>query len=184
MLEVPVFYASTEGQTRRIAERVADRLRGRGLLADAVDVSSPRAAAIDWTSLRGAVIGASLHLGKHQKSAVRFVAANRVRLNAVPSAFFSVSMAAASKNPAEVEAARTIATDFLDATGWRPGTVECMAGRLAYTQYGFITRLLMKRIARREGGATDTSRDWEYTDWAAVDRFADAFAARVRPAVA
>jgi menaquinone-dependent protoporphyrinogen oxidase len=184
MVEVPVFYASTEGQTRRIAERVADRLRGRGLPASAVDVASPQAAGLDWSGVRGAVLGASLHLGKHQKAAVRFVAANRDRLNAVPSAFFSVSMAAASKNPAEVEAARTIATGFLDASGWRPGTVECMAGRLAYTQYGFVTRLLMKRIARKEGGATDTSRDWEYTDWAAVDRFADAFAACVRPAAA
>jgi menaquinone-dependent protoporphyrinogen oxidase len=180
MVEVPVFYATTEGQTRRIAERMAGRLRLRGLLASAVDVTSPQATAIDWTAVRGAMLGASLHIGKHQRSARRFVGANLARLNAVPSAFFSVSMAVASKNQVEVESARKIATDFLSASGWHPGAVECVAGRLAYTQYGFITRLLMKRIARKEGGATDTSRDWEYTDWDAVDRFADAFAGRVR----
>jgi menaquinone-dependent protoporphyrinogen oxidase len=38
----------------------------------------------------------------------------------------------------------------------------------------------MKRIARKEGGPTDTSRDYEYTDWEAVDRFADAFAAKLQ----
>jgi menaquinone-dependent protoporphyrinogen oxidase len=122
----------------------------------------------------------SLHIGKHQPAARRLVVANLARLNAVPSAFFSVSMAAAAKNPVDVESARTIASDFPTAAGWRPDAVECVAGRLAYTQYGFITRWLMKRIARKEGGATDTSRDWEYTDWDAVDRFADAFAGRVR----
>jgi menaquinone-dependent protoporphyrinogen oxidase len=30
----------------------------------------------------------------------------------------------------------------------------------------------MRRIAAKEGGDTDTSRDYEYTDWPAVDRFA------------
>jgi hypothetical protein len=29
----------------------------------------------------------------------------------------------------------------------------------------------MKEIARRAGGPTDTSRDYEFTDWAALDRF-------------
>jgi len=33
----------------------------------------------------------------------------------------------------------------------------------------------MKRIARKSGGDTDTSRDYEYTDWAAVDDFAQRF---------
>jgi menaquinone-dependent protoporphyrinogen oxidase len=33
----------------------------------------------------------------------------------------------------------------------------------------------MRRIASREGGDTDTSRDYEYTDWAAVDRCAVEF---------
>jgi menaquinone-dependent protoporphyrinogen oxidase len=37
----------------------------------------------------------------------------------------------------------------------------------------------MRRISRKEGGDTDTSRDYEYTDWAAVDRFAAEFADEV-----
>jgi menaquinone-dependent protoporphyrinogen oxidase len=37
----------------------------------------------------------------------------------------------------------------------------------------------MRRISAKEGGDTDTSRDYEYTDWAAVDRFARELVTRV-----
>jgi menaquinone-dependent protoporphyrinogen oxidase len=56
----------------------------------------------------------------------------------------------------------------------------CFAGKLAYTQYGVLTRWLMRRIAAREGGPTDTSRDHDLTDWVAVRDFALAVAADAR----
>jgi len=34
----------------------------------------------------------------------------------------------------------------------------------------------MRRIAKKAGAATDTSRDYEYTDWIGLDRFADELA--------
>jgi len=60
---------------------------------------------------------------------------------------------------------------FVKDTGWRPAQAYRIAGRLAYRKYGFFTRFLMKRIAKQSGGSTDTSRDHEYTDWPAFDRF-------------
>ena len=59
-----------------------------------------------------------------------------------------------------------------------------LAGRLAYSKYNFIVRLLMKRIARKEGGPTDTSRDYEFTDWSRVESLAHEFATQVRARVA
>ena len=59
-----------------------------------------------------------------------------------------------------------------------------LAGRLAYTQYGFVKRWIMWGIARREGGSTDTTRDHDYTDWREVARFADRVGAAVRAAMA
>jgi menaquinone-dependent protoporphyrinogen oxidase len=64
-------------------------------------------------------------------------------------------------------------------TGWHPRRVELVAGALPYTRYNFLVRFVMRRISRKEGGDTDTSRDYEYTDWAAVDRFAAEFADEV-----
>jgi menaquinone-dependent protoporphyrinogen oxidase len=62
---------------------------------------------------------------------------------------------------------------FLKDTEWHPGVTRPVAGALLYTQYGPIIRFVMKRISKSEGGSTDTSRDHEYTDWAALDRFID-----------
>ena len=33
----------------------------------------------------------------------------------------------------------------------------------------------MRRIAKKAGAETDTSRDYEYTDWVALDRFVEEF---------
>jgi menaquinone-dependent protoporphyrinogen oxidase len=180
MCEVPVFFETSEGQTRHIAERLASLLHGAGFDSCAVDVAGPDAASIDWTRVRGALVGASLHLGRHQKAADRFVRANWVRLNEVPSAFFSVSMAAASKNEEEVAAAAKIARDFPQTRGWRPIIVASLAGRLASLQYNFLIRFIMKRISEKEGGPTDTSRDYEMTNWAQVEKLAHDMAATIR----
>ena len=178
--EVPVFFATSEGQTRRIAERLAAILHDLGMDSRAIDVTGPDAALVDWTKVRGALVGASLHIGKHQKTADRFVRAHTSDLNAVPAAFFSVSLAAASKNEKEVDAAESLARAFPAARGWTPGLIVSLAGRLAYRQYGLLIRWVMKRIARKEGGPTDTSRDYELTDWTKVEQLARDMAQRIR----
>ena len=48
-----------------------------------------------------------------------------------------------------------------------------------YSKYNFLTRFIMKRIARKTGRPTDTSRDYEYTDWSRLDRLAEEFARSV-----
>jgi menaquinone-dependent protoporphyrinogen oxidase len=56
-----------------------------------------------------------------------------------------------------------------------------VAGAINYTRYNFLLRWYMKRASAKNGGATDTSRDHEYTDWDQVDRFAAAIAAAISP---
>jgi menaquinone-dependent protoporphyrinogen oxidase len=54
---------------------------------------------------------------------------------------------------------------------------------LLYTQYGFFKRWIMKKIARDKGSPdTDTSRDYVYTDWDSVRRFAEEFLESLVPA--
>jgi len=182
MYEVPVFYATTEGQTHRIAERLAGRIREHGLNAQAIQIGSAHAEAVDWDNVRGVCLGASIHMQKHQPAAVRFAEAHAHRLSAHPSLFFSASLAAASKNAKEVAAARKLAQRFADETGWQPSHIASVAGRLAYAQYGWLKRFLMRRIAIKEGGSGDTSRDHEYTDWQQVSALADALVRNIRQA--
>jgi menaquinone-dependent protoporphyrinogen oxidase len=180
MHAVPVFFATTDGQTRRIAEYLVEALHRHGLDSVAVDLASPQAGHVDWTPVRGVIVCASLHIGKHQAAAARFVKANHQYLNVRPSAFFSVSLSAASQRAEEVEAARKIARDFTEAAGWLPARIACIPGRLAYAHYGWLKRWLMRRISAKEGGPTDTSRDWELTRWEEVDRLADEMAREIR----
>jgi menaquinone-dependent protoporphyrinogen oxidase len=167
---VPVLYATTEGQTRQIAEQIASTLRQQGFDSEARLLS--RETRVDWLGVRAVVIGASIHAGRHQKAAVDFARHEAAHLNARPSAFFSVSLSAGSRNPAEVDAARGLAHSFVRAAGWTPQRVRCFAGRLAYSRYGFLKRQAMRFIAWREGAPTDTRRDYEFTDWVAVRQFA------------
>jgi menaquinone-dependent protoporphyrinogen oxidase len=56
---------------------------------------------------------------------------------------------------------------------------------LAWTQYDFHTRLLMKLVLRKRplsAGELDTSHDVDYTDYEAVRRFAEEFADSVAAA--
>jgi menaquinone-dependent protoporphyrinogen oxidase len=186
MSELPVFFATTEGQTRRIAEHFAAHARSLGIDSHAIAIDSPQAARFSWDGARAVVVAASVHAGTHQGEAEAFVRRNLVELNARPSMFVSVSLAINSKRPGEPEAARAIARAFPDHLGWKAEQVVCVAGRLAYTRYGLIKRFMMRRIAEKEGGPVDTGRDHELTDWAQVRAAASdivhAIAAPVRQA--
>jgi menaquinone-dependent protoporphyrinogen oxidase len=180
ILRIPVFFATTEGQTHAIAERLATVLRAEGFDSRAVDIGALEACFVDWRDVPGAIVGASIHVGRHQREVAAFVDANRAALNARPSLFFSVSLSAASADAQHRAAAQALADAFPPAHGWRPVRAVSIAGRLAYTKYGFLKRIVLKRIAKAEGAPTDTSRDYEFTDWVAVESLAREFAARVR----
>jgi menaquinone-dependent protoporphyrinogen oxidase len=80
----------------------------------------------------------------------------------------------------EHQEARKITSDFPEHIGWKPLMTTQLAGALKYTQYGFFTRLVMKKIAKREGRTTDTSKDHEYTDWDAVREFVAEFLVKIK----
>jgi menaquinone-dependent protoporphyrinogen oxidase len=180
MCEVPIFYATTEGQTRRIAEQFAAQIRQHGLGSEAIALASDDASQVNWQAVRGVCLAASLHRQRHQPEAVAFARRHHRELSMVPSLFISVSLSAASKNPAEVRAAERLAAEFAIATGWTPWRTAAIAGRLAYTQYNVLVRWMMRRIALREGASGDTSRDHEYTNWAEIVGLADRLAYQVR----
>src|SRR5215467_13612460 len=85
-------------------------------------------------------------------------------------------MQALKSTPALRQTLTRCSTIFFDQTSWHPNRVKPVAGALLYTKYNFIVRFIMKRIAKKAGAATDTSRDYEYTDWLSLNRFIDEFA--------
>lgn len=185
-MRVLVLFASKHGHTRAIAEFLGAKLTDRGFTVDVRDVESPGAPALD--TYGAAIIASPVHLRKHSKRIVAFARAERDRLTTMPSVFLSVSLTQATvENPRAAAEMRTqaehdlsvVVGDFIETTGWHPKTTLRVAGRLAYTRYGWLVKWVMKRIARQAGGSQDTTKDHVYTDWAALERFAAGFAQRL-----
>jgi menaquinone-dependent protoporphyrinogen oxidase len=186
MKSVAVLYATREGQTRRIAERVAAVLRARDFTVDLIDVARELRPDFDPARYAGAILASPIHIGKHEPAMIRFVKQWRAALESMPCTFLSVSLSQAGVedvNATPERRTRTAASvkrtieDFLRHTRWRPTRVHPVAGALLYRQYGVALRLLMRFISKVAGGSTDTSRDHEYTDWQAVERYAAELAA-------
>lgn len=156
-----ILYASVEGHTERIAQRVAEVLRSRG---HSVDVA-PAGSELDFSRYAGVIIGASVHYGHHPAKLAKWL--KTARLAGHASAFFSVSLGAKGR----------YATKFLHKAGWRPQLTAVFPGALQYSKYGPIKRRVVQAFAAIGGHDTDTSRDYDYTDWKAVDSFATAFSA-------
>lgn len=167
-----ILYGTSYGQTAKIAGRLRDHLEGKGVhvLLIRGDELPPD---LDPDGYDLIAIGASIVLSGHQKYIRRWIAEHAELLNRIPSAFFSVSGSAGSDDPEERAAARKIMDSFLDRTGWQPRLKTTFAGAIMYTRYNPLIRWIMKRISAKEGRSTDTSRDHEYTDWAAVEAFGE-----------
>ena len=177
MARILVLYHSYDGQTRRIAERIVAALAARGHRADVHSATEPTA--LDSVRAMDAVIvGSAIRLGRHARVLERAVRDAASAIEVRPNAFFSVCLSIAGPRPRPDLVAE--ANDRLFAgSQWTPRHIANFAGALPYSKYSWPLRLMMRFIVGRAGGDTDTSRDYEYTDWNAVDRFAAEFAGRL-----
>lgn len=169
-MRVLIVYGTTEGQTEKIAGYARDRLDAQGhsvILANAGTAPAPA----DFDAV---ILAASLHVGKYQAPIVAYAHLHRLDLQARPNAFISVSLSAAGHDQRDWAGVERCLKQFIDATGWTPRTVHQAAGALRYSQYNWLTRIFMRRIARERGA--DTRHDVEFTDWQALGSFLNAFA--------
>ncbi|HEY6728292.1 MAG TPA: flavodoxin domain-containing protein [Polyangiaceae bacterium] len=188
MKPILIVYATREGHTRLVAQHIAEFLRERRFpveLYDARDADRPR---LDGFS--AVLLAASLHLAKHEKEMEQFIARERRVLATLPSAFLSVSLSATAAHDSTRALEHRLQTlrelercseRLFEKARWRPGQTEFVAGALMYTHYNPLVRWVMKRIARKEGASTDTTRDHVLTDWPALDRFVERFVASFAP---
>ena len=172
MSRILVVYGTSDGHTAKIAEAIGETLRRKGAIVNVMDA---RRAIGRPESYDGIVVAASVHAGGYQRSVHRWVREHAASLQRKPTAFVSVCLAVL-QNKTEVQQHLTAILDqfFADA-GWRPTLTKIVAGALLYTRYHWLTRWMMKRIVQKAGGDTDTSRDYEYTDWKDVRKFAVEF---------
>jgi menaquinone-dependent protoporphyrinogen oxidase len=176
-----ILFGTSEGQTAKIAGAMAATMRAAG--AD-VDVVRGGHGGLDPRpeDYAGVVVAASVHVGGYQRGVRRWVRAHAGGLGGRPTAFVSVCLGVLQKTPAVDRDLRGILDRFFTATGWRPTETKIVAGALPYSKYGWFKRRIMRNIVARAHGDVDTSRDYEYTDWADVAAFARRFAAEAHAA--
>lgn len=171
-MRVLMLYASTEGQTEKIARFIAGEVKVGGHQVDLFNLNHHQPAPVGYDRV---IVGASLHMAKYQAAVTHYLRNHADMLNKQATAFISVSLTAASHDKDAWDDLEEITSHFMDSTGWRPLMVLQVAGALKYTQYDFFKRWVMRSIAKKEGRSTDTSQDYEYTDWVDLRKFVEAF---------
>lgn len=173
-MRVSIAYTSSHGSTRRIAERIGETLQQVGHRADMIDLLEDLRPSCG--EAEGVVLGGSIHRGRHADQLIAWIEANRDSLERLPSALFSVSLTMAEPDAADRVATHQWLEDLERETGWKPDLEQRFAGTLSYREYSPSLRFLMRHLMKHGGHPTDSSRDYEYTDWRRVDDFAREFA--------
>jgi len=178
MARILMVFASVDGQTARIAERIGARLVEAGhpvMLLPADDASAHPG------DCEAVIVGGAIRYGHFPRALQDWVRKHRSAIADRSNAFFCVCLSAGGPG-AKPQIAKGYVDGFCARTGWHPRATASFAGALLYRKYNPFIRFMMRLIVGAAGGDTDTSRDYEYTDWQAVDRFAVQFAAQI-PAV-
>jgi len=161
------------GHTQRISEYLQDSLRKQGHEAIVLALVE---AAPDLERFDAIVIGASIRHGKHNPAVLAFIRRHLKYLQVIPSAFFSVSLVARkpTRNTAQTN---PYVRAFLANSPWTPRLVGVFGGELDYQRYGAFDRNVIRFIMRLTGGPTEPDTKVVFTDWQAVETFADRVAA-------
>lgn len=165
-MKVMILYGTTEGQTRKIAQYMYEQCLQRHHQVSLWDATDQPPSVFDFDVI---IICASIHTGRYQTGITHYILRNAEALNRRKAAFVSVSLTAAGTDEEAWKELHHITDTFLEHVQWKPMVVEQVAGALRYTQYDFFKKLVLKMIAKKAGGSTDTSHDTEYTDWKQVD---------------
>ena len=180
--KVLVLYASTHGQTAKIASRLAASLGTNDVSVELLEAkSNGDAKPEDYDAV---VVAASVHADHHQREIVNWVHDNLFELGRRPNAFLSVSLTAAEDDDESRDTARKLIEDFERDTNWYPRRSESVAGALQYREYNPFARTLMRLMMKKGGHPTDTSHDYDYTDWEAVARLGEELAGDFKAALA
>jgi len=173
MSSLLVTYGTGHGQTARVAERIASVLDDHGHDVTALPVSDASAANV--RAADAVLVGSPVQNRRYLPEVVEFVRANSQALAAVPTGFFQLSLAVLFPFRWARNGDHRWIDTLVEETGWQPDRVGRFAGAIAYTQYDRPTRWAFRFVSLLTTGDTDASRDYEYTDWAAVEQFAEEF---------
>jgi menaquinone-dependent protoporphyrinogen oxidase len=169
IMTVLVTYATSEGSTRGVAERIADRLTSRGLSVSCLGVHEVRDLV---SSFDAVVIGSAIHGQAWLPSADRFVCKHEADIASRPTWLFSVGMPAALARSlrtwAMVEGDKVV--EPYAAVHAR--STRLFSGVVDKSQLPLFGRIVFRLLGGHYG---------DFRDWAAIDAWADEIADALVP---
>ena len=163
-----LFYATRDGQSRRIAERISNRLAELGIPTLPRNLQGTALTPSGLTGARLVVVVAAVRYGQPLPEAEQFLASYGTLREPPPLVLLSVNLTARKpgKDTAEgnVYLRKSIARHRL-----APAFALAIAGRLDYSRYRWLDRQLIRFIMMLTGGPTDPKTCVDYTPWDVVD---------------
>lgn len=172
-MNVLIAFATTEGQTRKIARYTARSLEGAQHAVQVHDCSD-ESAPFEIAEFDAVILAASVHHKRYQNAFYRFVDTNLAALHEKPVALVSVSLAVTLASGAAE--ARSYVDEFTNETGLKTDAVHLAEGAIRYFEYSaseastinLVVFKGQKKMPARNGNP-------EYTDWKALEAFALSF---------
>jgi menaquinone-dependent protoporphyrinogen oxidase len=167
MSKILIVYATTDGHTLKICERLQQKIEEEGSEVQLLPVDDPHP---DLSQFDKIVIGASIRYGKHSKLIYKFIELNQGLLDSKPNAFFSVNVVARKPEKNQPDT-NPYLKKFLTQIAWRPKQLAVFGGNLDYPNCGYLDRQMIRLIMWMTKGPTAPDTVIDYTDWEQVDSF-------------
>ncbi|MCR8725224.1 flavodoxin domain-containing protein [Frigidibacter sp. ROC022] len=177
-MKLLIAYATTDGQTRKVARRAMDRLYEAGHSVELLNLADP--AGVELGRFDAAILAGSMHIGGYQRELTDFVTDHSAELNRMPTLFLPVSLSAAGHNVSDWEGLGDRLNQFIESTGWKPGRIEHVAGAFRFSAYDAFRGWAMRRIAAERDPTLKRGEDREYTDWPALEALVTDWAAGLK----
>ncbi len=171
-MKILIVYATTEGHTQIIAERVAAQIRKSGHDAELHDAAR-RPGDLDIGAFDKVIVAGSVHQRRHQRPLEIFVLSNQPQLQAKPTLFLSVSLSAAFADG--MADAQGYVDEFFAYTGWQATQTLLVAGALRYDEYDFFMEQIVEHVVLKDRDVKGVKGNHEFTDWQALARSVAAF---------
>jgi menaquinone-dependent protoporphyrinogen oxidase len=162
-----IVFSTTDGHTKFICEKIQQQLKNRDLV-ELISIDQHKN--INIKEYNTIVFGASIRYGKHNLEIHNFIQNNKIILDKIKTAFFSVNVVA-RKNEKSTSSTNPYLIKFLKKLDWKPNLTAVFAGKIDYPSYKFIDKQMIRLIMYITKGPTNTSKTYEFTDWQIVKNF-------------
>jgi len=170
MAKLLVWYATHEGQTRKILERIVSQFPEIDAEWCCLE-DEPSHALPTYDKV---LVGASIRYGHFPKVLDIQVKRHVAELATSHAAFIGVCLTARKPEKSEPHS-NLYVRKWLARSPWQPEYCAVFAGALRYSRYRWWQSLIIQFIMLLTGGSTDKTKDIEFTDWQRVDGFAKHF---------